>query len=42
MWHLYLLERGAGTLAIEGVDVNDGAHLAEYDAVVEQFVFGPG
>jgi hypothetical protein len=41
-WHLYLLERGAATLAIEVVDVNDGAHLADYDAVVEKFVFGPG
>jgi hypothetical protein len=41
-WHLDLLERGAATLAVEVVDINDGAHLADYDAVVEQFVFGPG
>lgn len=37
---LYLLARGATTLAIEISDYSDGAHLDEYSAIVEQFEFG--
>jgi hypothetical protein len=37
---LYLLARGESTVAIEIGDYADGAHLEEYSAIVEQFVFG--
>jgi hypothetical protein len=37
---LYLLARGSTTLAIEVADYSDGAHLDDYSAIVEQFVFG--